>query len=210
MDKDKEMPGFMVYRDLLTGTKRLSDEELGRVFRGMMRYAFLGEMPEFDDDSREATAFDMVQPKMDHDYKKYSGQSNASKENGKKGGRPKKKKDPEPEPAKPEPEPVPVQPVKSSMIPFDDNVEDLMATQQDHDEIFKAADRAGVKLTQGAMDELIKLYVEYGKNQVIELLNQAAKNQIDKALPYVAKILREPNKPSWQDDDYATKMGGYL
>lgn len=208
---NKDLPGFVVYRDLLKGTQRLSDAELGRLFRAMMQYAF-GEEEMQELTGREVLLFDMAQAAIDRDSVKYESKAAANRENGKRGGRPRKQKASD-QPAENQPstggQPVTVKP---SFVPFMSD-EEAFSNKDDHEEIFAAAVDAGMPENEGTRNRLIALYTQYGKSAVLSAIKEAIDNQATKALPYITKILEEPRKPKKQEpeeDDYVKRYGGYL
>ena len=57
------MTGFICHDDYLKKTEKLSDEELGRLFRACMKYHAKGETEELD--GRESVAFDFIKEDID-------------------------------------------------------------------------------------------------------------------------------------------------
>ena len=80
---------FIVYYELEEQTKTLTDEQLGKLLRGMFVYQKQGKMPIFNDECVQI-AFEFVKTYLDINDDKYKERCRKNAENGKKGGRPKK------------------------------------------------------------------------------------------------------------------------
>ena len=46
--QQKEKPGTMIYFDIASSVKMLSDEEAGKLFKGILEYSQYGVVPDFD------------------------------------------------------------------------------------------------------------------------------------------------------------------
>lgn len=77
--------GFIVYRSFIEALQELSDENFGRIFRAVCYYGLDGTEPELT--GYEKMAFELMRPQIDANNKRY--------EDGKKGGRPRKKQEDE-------------------------------------------------------------------------------------------------------------------
>lgn len=66
---EKERPGVMLYFDLRPCLKRLSPEEKGRLFEGILDYAEYGVLPELE--GMLGVAWDFIQPRIDRDAERY-------------------------------------------------------------------------------------------------------------------------------------------
>ena len=102
---------FVVYAELEKQIAKMSDAQVGQLFRAMFQYN-RGESPDFEDPYVEL-AFGFVQGSMDRNREKWEEAAQRSRENGKKGGRPPKSKTQKTQrvfekPRKPVPVPVPV------------------------------------------------------------------------------------------------------
>ena len=64
-----QRPGVMLYFDVRPCLKRLSCEEKGLLFEGILDYAELGVLPEFD--GMLGVAWDFIQPRLDRDGEAY-------------------------------------------------------------------------------------------------------------------------------------------
>lgn len=82
---------FCAYHSMLDQTKRLTDAELGRLFRALLSFSAEGVLPQGLSE-KEAVAFDMLSSNIKRDIEAYEKQCKKNSENGAKGGRPKRKK----------------------------------------------------------------------------------------------------------------------
>ena len=91
---------FVVYMDWEEALSYFSDAETGEIFRALFQYAKNGTMPEFSHNSLNAV-FSFMKSTLDRDLKAYEERCRKNKENGSKGGRPKKPNGYEENPKKP-------------------------------------------------------------------------------------------------------------
>lgn len=89
-DKDIKMPNFLVDTSLKDCVNILSDTRAGKLFKLLFEYAENQEIDESQLDSATRLAFSAFKPGIDKGRKKYFSVVNRNRENGKKGGRPKK------------------------------------------------------------------------------------------------------------------------
>lgn len=89
-DKDIKMPNFMVDTALKDCVNILSDTRAGKLFKLLFEYAENQEIDETQLDSATRLAFSAFKPGIDKGRKKYLSVVNRNRQNGKKGGRPKK------------------------------------------------------------------------------------------------------------------------
>ena len=89
------MTGFICHDNYFDRLKRLSDEEVGSLFRNLMLYhaGRYDEMTDFV--GAEGIAFDFIAEDIDRIEEKHNSQSETNRANGQKGGRPKKQTEPE-------------------------------------------------------------------------------------------------------------------
>lgn len=83
-------PSFLVYYDNEVIILRLPDEEAGKLFKSLFPYGRERIKPDFDESPALAMAFDILSMAIDRDKEKYVMRCEANRENGRKGGRPKK------------------------------------------------------------------------------------------------------------------------
>ena len=81
---------FCAYHSMLAGTRKLSDAECGRLFRALLRYSAGEDVGLINLQGREEVLYDVYSQQIDRDVKAYEASVMRSRENGSKGGRPKK------------------------------------------------------------------------------------------------------------------------
>lgn len=84
----KQKSSFLIYHEYREPLKLLTDEQRGQLLMALIDYSESGVVPELDGISM--MAFSFIQSQMDRDSKKYENRCSSNRENGKKGGRPKK------------------------------------------------------------------------------------------------------------------------
>lgn len=82
---------FLIYHEYREHLKLLTDEQRGQLLMALIDYSEAGEIPELDGITQ--MAFSFIRSQMDRDSEKYESRVAANRENGKKGGRPKKPKE---------------------------------------------------------------------------------------------------------------------
>lgn len=90
MENEIRKPSFLVYYDNEVIVLRLSDDEAGRLFKSLFPYGREEIKPNFDESPALAMAFDILSMAIDRDKERYVRRCEANRENGYKGGRPKK------------------------------------------------------------------------------------------------------------------------
>lgn len=95
MDNQKTIKeGFLLYVGFYESIKHLSDEDLGKLFRLIFHYQTNPENPvSFSVTPAVEMAFNFIKNQFRVDAIKYEKRIIANRENGKKGGRPKKSED---------------------------------------------------------------------------------------------------------------------
>ncbi len=79
---------FPCKHSYLRKCEKLTDQELGRLFRALMKYSATGERQELA--GRESIAFDFIADDIDRASSAYLEKCEKNSQNGKRGGRPKK------------------------------------------------------------------------------------------------------------------------
>ena len=89
-----ETPGFLIYREAAYILESIRDPaDAGRVIQAITAYFLFGETPPKPfEDKRMRDAFNKLRGDIDRDAASYRKRVQRSRENGKKGGRPKKPK----------------------------------------------------------------------------------------------------------------------
>lgn len=77
------MTGFICHDDYLNKTSKLTDEEIGRLFRACMVYHSTGEVADLD--GRESVAFDFIRDDIDRAEKAYAEKCETNRRNRNKG-----------------------------------------------------------------------------------------------------------------------------
>lgn len=88
---DREMPGFMTYREISLIYAAIDDETAGKVIKAVCDYFwFRTKVDIFSDKAKYI--YDMMISSIDRGQESYNARCDANAENGKKGGRPPKPK----------------------------------------------------------------------------------------------------------------------
>ena len=77
------MTGFFCQDEYLAKTTKLTDEEVGRLFRALMKYHANGEIVDLD--VRESIAFDFIREDIDKAEEAYANKCRQASENRRKG-----------------------------------------------------------------------------------------------------------------------------
>ena len=76
---------FCAYHSMLDATRKLSDAEVGRLFRGLLHYSATGEQPD-NLQGREEIVFDIFSQQIDREVEKYQAACERNRRNGATGG----------------------------------------------------------------------------------------------------------------------------
>lgn len=90
MEEEIKKPSFLVYYDNEVVVLRLPDKEAGKLFKSLFPYGREEIKPDFEKNPALAMAFDILSMAIDRDKERYVKRCEANRENGRKGGRPKK------------------------------------------------------------------------------------------------------------------------
>lgn len=82
-----EKNSLVIYYDLEEQTQQLSNEQLGKLLRGMLAYEKRQEYPEFDGDQMLIACFGFVKVTLDINREKYNERCEQNRINGKQGGK---------------------------------------------------------------------------------------------------------------------------
>lgn len=85
MDKNS----FLIYLDYEEQFNLLTDEQIGQLMRAIIRYEKTKEVPKLE--GMLKMAFSFIKTQLDRDREKYQAKCEKNRENGSRGGRPKKK-----------------------------------------------------------------------------------------------------------------------
>jgi hypothetical protein len=201
------MSGFICHDDYYDRIKRLSNEEVGSLFRNLMLYhaGRYDEMKDFVD--AEGIAFDFIANDIDRMEEKYNSTCETNRLNGSKGGRPKKRtvsEKTEQNPIKPaETELNPTKPYKDKDKDKDKEqnkesysfMDDATAAeiQHDHDRVLTAAEDAGFKMSNTVRARLIALYADNGLEKMLSGFNECATHGAP-TIAYLEAVLKGTGK----------------
>ena len=87
MDKNS----FLIYLDYEEQFNLLTDEQVGQLIRAIIKYEKTREIPKLEGVIK--MAFSFIKMQLDRDREKYNNRCERNKENGARGGRPKKKQE---------------------------------------------------------------------------------------------------------------------
>lgn len=200
--------------DALEAYKRLNDAEFGRGIRALLKFVASGE--EAENLGREGLMYDALCAQVKRDRQCYDKYITAQTENGKKGGRPRKDQKPKETQNNPWVFEKPKETQKSlrnninninniNIIPLppsqgDDDDDDLLRIQQEHNEVFDAALRAGFKDCQATFDALTALIAESGCENVLHGIRECVEHNAS-SLAYLRKVLEGKPRPEEAPDD---------
>lgn len=194
------MTGFICHDDYYDRLLRLSDEEVGHLFRQLMLY-HAGRTEEMTDFiGMEGLAFDFISADIDRMEEKYTATSETNRLNGSKGGRPKKQPKPnETEENRQKPTETEENRTKAykdkekdkDIYIDDDNARAIAAEQS---QVLDAAEDAGFKMSNDVRDSLIALYAENGLQKMLDGMRSCVEHGAPN-LAYLKACLRdEPRK----------------
>ena len=207
------MTGFICHDDYYDRTKRLTDEELGHLFRQLMLY-HAGRHDEIEEFvGAEGIAFDFIKDDID----RMENKSDTNRENGSKGGRPRNRTKPnetEQNPTKAkETEPNPTKAYKDKDKDKDKDIDkynksssslspssflgddEAHKTQEEQNQVLNAAENAGFQMSNSVRARLIALYADSGLVKLLEGINSCVKHGATN-LAYLEAVLRgAPKKP---------------
>ena len=174
----------------------LSDPEAGRLMKALMHYAESGVVDQMP--GKESGAFAFLRDLVDEDKAKSERNAATYRENGKKGGRPKNQSGYEKTKA------VFEKPKRLHNIIEDED--DIARTQEEHNELFTAAERAGFPVTGATMDALVDLYASHGKQAVLDGIRSCVDHSV-LTLAYLRACLAR--KPKREGKCEADPTGGF-
>lgn len=191
-----EKGSFLIYLDYEEHFNLLSDEELGRLFRAIMKYEKTLEVPKLD--GMLKMAFSFIKTQLDKDREKYNETCKKNKENGAKGGRPKKKQTDNKKPSGFFQNPL--KPKKADNDNDSDN-----DNEKDNDSSIIINDEDIAKIDQ----LMIECLNTTNTNNIMECIGYLEKIPID-LIEYGLRKTARKQYPSWQYamtilDDYVRK-----
>ena len=176
--------------------EELSDPEAGRLIKALIRYADGAEVDQLP--GKESGAFSFLRDMVDEDRTKAAKNAATYRENGRKGGRPKNQSGFEKTKAV-------LEKPKRLHINIDDD-DNIARTQEEHNELFAAAERAGFPVTGATMDALVDLYASHGKQAVLDGIKSCVDHSV-LTLAYLRACLAR--KPKREGKCEADPTGGF-
>ena len=189
---------LMLYVDTLRQYKRLSDTEFGRAIRAVLQY--LEDGTEASLPGKECIMYDVLREQTERDRKSYEKRMAAQRENGSKGGRPRKKAETQENPKNPWvfPETQKSQKTqekeKEEYIPpynpptGDDDDDDLLLIAQQNNAVYDRAKECGFATDIATLDRLTDLISMHGHQAVLDGLDQCVEYGA-KSLAYLRKVV---------------------
>lgn len=189
-----------VYHDLIGVVDELSDTEAGRLLKAMLAYGNSGEVRALS--GAERLVFTMVRAQMDRDRESYTHKVERNRENGARGGRPKKPKETEKNPLGfSETQENPTKPKKSQDKDKEKDKESYMRgcaewldddeadeITEGHHQVFDRAESWGFELNTRTMDSLTELIATHGVDKLLAALDECGKHGA-KTLAYLIAVL---------------------
>lgn len=180
---------LMLYVDTLRQYKRLSDTEFGRAVRAVLQY--IEDGTEASLPGKECIMYDVLREQAERDRKSYKKKLAAQRENGSKGGRPRKNAETQEKPKNPwvfsetqesqktqekeKEEYIP--PYNPPMGGIEDDEEEMLAQNELLNEVFDKARDSGFRITQASMKLLSDRLHDYGKETLFYALDKCVKAQ---------------------------------
>lgn len=211
---------LMLYVDTLRQYKRLSDTEFGRAIRAVLQ--FLEDGTEVNLPGKECIMYDVLREQTERDRKSYEKKMAAQRENGSKGGRPRKNTQTQEKPNNPwvfsetqesqktqekekeEEYNPPYNPPKG----VEDDEDDLLLIAQQNAAVYDRAKECGFATDTATLDRLTDLIAQFSHQAVLDGLDQCVEYGA-KNLAYLRKVVsgkaREEVKTAARED-----AGGWL
>lgn len=192
-----------LHANALKAYKRLSDTEFGRAVRAVLQY--LEDGTEASLPGKESIMYDVLREQLEQDAAEYERKCSIQRENGRKGGRPRVK------PTESEKthgflkNPTKPNETQKTHIYIDDD-DNIARTQEEHNELFTAAERAGFPVTGATMDALVDLYASHGKQAVLDGIKSCVDHSV-LTLAYLRACLAP--KPKREGKCEADPTGGF-
>ena len=189
---------LMLYVDTLRQYKRLSDTEFGRAIRAVLQ--FLEDGTEANLPGKECIMYDVLREQTERDRKSYEKKMAAQRENGSKGGRPRKKAETQENPKNPrvfsetQKSQKTQEKEKEEYIPpynpptGDDDDDDLLLIAQQNNAVYDRAKECGFATDIATLDRLTDLISMHGHQAVLDGLDQCVEYGA-KSLAYLRKVV---------------------
>lgn len=189
---------LMLYVDTLRQYKRLSDTEFGRAIRAVLQ--FLEDGTEANLPGKECIMYDVLREQTERDRKSYEKKMAAQRENGSKGGRPRKKAETQENPKNPwvfsetqESQKTQEKEKEEYIPPYnpptgDDDDDDLLLIAQQNNAVYDRAKECGFATDTATLHRLTELISMHGHQAVLDGLDQCVEYGA-KSLAYLRKVV---------------------
>lgn len=206
---------LMLYVDTLRQYKRLSDTEFGRAIRAVLQ--FLEDGTEANLPGKECIMYDVLREQTERDRKSYEKKMAAQRENGSKGGRPRKNTQTQEKPNNPwvfsetqesqktqEKEKEKEEYIPPYNPPKGVDDDDLLLIAQQNNQVYDRAKECGFASDTATLDRLTDLIAKYGHQAVFDGLDQCVEYGA-KNLAYLRKVLEgKPREEAVKPQKYET------
>jgi hypothetical protein len=207
---------LMLYVDTLRQYKRLSDTEFGRAIRAVLQ--FLEDGTEANLPGKECIMYDVLREQTERDRKSYEKKMAAQRENGSKGGRPRKKAETQENPKNPwvfsetqESQKTQEKEKEEYIPPYNPPTggigggeDELLAISEQNNRVYDKAQACGFVCNMATLDRLTALIASHGADSVFSALDECVKAQASN-FRYLEKVLENKKaeaKPKGWVNDY--------
>jgi hypothetical protein len=198
---------LMLYVDTLRQYKRLSDTEFGRAIRAVLQ--FLEDGTEANLPGKECIMYDVLREQTERDRKSYEKKMAAQRENGSKGGRPRKKAETQENPKNPwvfsetqESQKTQEKEKEEYIPPYNPPTggigggeDELLAISEQNNRVYDKAQACGFVCNMATLDRLTALIASHGADSVFSALDECVKAQASN-FRYLEKVLENKKAES--------------
>jgi hypothetical protein len=188
-----KMTGFFCQDDYSSKLSKLTNEEVGRLFRALMAYHATGEIADLE--IRESIAFDFIKEDIDKAEEAYRKKCEQASANRRKGlNQPSTDDNGRQRASTGDNESHHVNKCKDNekLSSFMDDTE-AAAIQNEHNRIFDAAEDAGFKMSNTVRARLISLYADNGLEKMLNGFNECATHGAP-TIAYLEAVLKGTGK----------------
>lgn len=192
------MSGFFCQDAYLPKLAKLTDNEVGSLFRALMKYHADGEIAELD--GKVGLAFDFIRDDVDQQEKAYSAKCKQASENRRKGLKQESTDDNASQ--RPSTDDNRRDKYNNNITECNNNIKESSSfigddeadkIQHDHDRVITAAEDAGFKMSNTVRSRLIALYADNGLDKMLAGFNECATHGATN-LAYLEAVLKGSGK----------------
>lgn len=192
------MSGFFCQDAYLPKLAKLTDNEVGSLFRALMKYHADGEITELD--GKVGLAFDFIRDDVDQQEKAYSAKCKQASENRRKGLKQESTDDNARQ--RPSTDDNRRDKYNNNITECNNNIKESSSfmgddeaaeIQHDHDRVITAAEDAGFKMSNTVRARLIALYADHGLEKMLAGFNECATHGAP-TLAYLEAVLKGTGK----------------